>query len=74
MTECASPIIAELVHGGRPSADQKLKKIDWGEFVAGVGDDIQAVIFKAMNLLGSPETERNLDDDYWERYLFSAQS
>jgi hypothetical protein len=63
-----------LVHGGRPSADRKLKKIDLGELVAGVSDDIQAAIFKAMNLLGSPEIEGNLDDDYWERYLFSAQS
>ena len=63
-----------LVHGGRPSADRKLKKIDLGELVAGVGDDIQAAIFKAMNLLGSPEIDGNLDEDYWERYLFSAQS
>lgn len=63
-----------LVHGGRPSADRKLKKIDLGDLVAAVGNDIQAAIFKAMNLLGSPEIDGNLDDDYWERYLFSAQS
>lgn len=63
-----------LVHGGRPSADRKLKKIDLGELVVAVGDDIQAAIFKAMNLLGSAEIDGNLDDDYWERYLFSAQS
>lgn len=62
-----------LVHGGRPSADRKLKKIDFGELVAAVGDDIQAAIFKAMNLIGSPEIGGNLDEDYWERFLFSSR-
>lgn len=59
-----------LVHGGKPSFDRKLKKLDLMKFAGEVGDDIQAAIFKALNLLGTPEIGGSLGDEYWNRYLF----
>lgn len=63
-----------LVHGGKPSSDRKLKKLDLMKFAGEVGDDIQAAIFKALNLLGTPEIGGSLGDDYWNRYLFASNA
>jgi Apea-like HEPN len=59
-----------LVHGGKPSSDRKLRKLDLMKFVGEVGGDIQEAIFKALNLVGTPEIGGSLGDDYWNRYLF----
>jgi hypothetical protein len=59
-----------LVHGGNPSSDRRLKKLDLTKFACEVGDDIQAAIFKVLNLLGTAEVGASLGDEYWSRYLF----
>lgn len=59
-----------LVHGDKPSSDRRLKKLDLMKFAGEVGDDIQAAIFKALNLLGTPEIGGSLGDEYWSNYLF----
>jgi hypothetical protein len=61
-----------LVHGGKPLSDRKLKKLDLMKFAGEVGDDIQAAIFKALNLLDTPEIGGSLGDEYWNRYLFGS--
>jgi hypothetical protein len=61
-----------LVHGGRRTSDHKLKSIDLTQFVATIGDDIQAAIFKAMAVIDSPEAAGGLNDQYWNRYLFHS--
>jgi hypothetical protein len=61
-----------LVHGGKPSSDRKLKKLDLMKFAGEIGDDIQAAIFKALNLLGTAEIGESLGDEFWNNYLFGS--
>ena len=63
-----------LVHGGKPSSDKKLKKLNLQEFTDKVSGRIQTAILTAIDLLASPEAVDQLDDKYWDRYLFDSNS
>lgn len=63
-----------LVHGGKPSTDRKLKKLDLPEFIGKIGSHIHRAILKAIEVLASTGDVNLLDDKYWDRYLFDSTS